>query len=288
MAICTSSHSPNSSLKKPRHAPDAQERIKEDADAERAGGLGGRAINGVVVGAQLEQLVPEAELDAQVGQHAPRHERRSWEDRLVIGRIDRRQEDREQADDAEKNAVEQTAVTLLLLVGDRIPQIQAGHPLRRQLGDERDGLPGIDRDPENVGPIALDAFGHKADGRRQRFDAPRIEIWPDQAGADDIVALGRHPSLDRLVRRIAQGKHHPARIGAGRPRLDRHPADDAVRPRRRFDLQTVTAAFVIVAQPRDLDAILIAADDNGLQRKCRCCACSTTRNAKTGSRRAQM
>ena len=39
----------------------------------------------VLLGLDVEQLVPEAEVDAQVGKHAPGKQCRRREDRLVVG-----------------------------------------------------------------------------------------------------------------------------------------------------------------------------------------------------------
>ena len=52
----------------------------------------------------------EAEVDAQVSQHAPGDERGARENRLVVGGEDRGQEDGEQASEAQHDAVEQQPV----------------------------------------------------------------------------------------------------------------------------------------------------------------------------------
>ena len=90
----------------------------------------------------------------------------------------------------------------LELVVERLPQVDAREAVGRQLGDVGDGLPRLERDAEDVGAVALDALGHEADGRRHRLDAARVEIGPDDARADDVVALRRQPALDRLVGRV--------------------------------------------------------------------------------------
>jgi hypothetical protein len=130
MAIWTSSQRPSSSFVKPPHGPHAKERVEEHADAQGAGRFRGRPVGGVVIGTQLEEFVPEAELDAEERQHAPGHEGSGGKDDLVIGRVDRGEEHGEQADDAQQDAVEKTTVALLLLVGDGVPEIEARHTLR--------------------------------------------------------------------------------------------------------------------------------------------------------------
>ena len=70
-----------------------QEHMEEDDEARRQRRFRRRAIDGVVLGPQLKQLVEEAEVDAEVGEHAPGDERGSRKDHLVVGREDRGQED---------------------------------------------------------------------------------------------------------------------------------------------------------------------------------------------------
>ena len=207
----------------------------------------------------------EAEVDAQVGEHAPRDERRTGEDRLVVGGEDRRQEDGEQAGEAQHDAVEQQPVARIELVLERLPQIQAREAVGGELGDVGDGLPRLDGDAENVGAVALDALGDVADRRRHRLDALRVEIGPHGAGADDVVALGREPALDRLVGRVGQREHDPVGVGARRLGGDGDAARHAVGGRRRLDLQAVAARIVELAQRRHLDAVLIGLDDDRLR-----------------------
>ena len=110
---------------------DAQKHRQEDDEAGGNRGLARRPIDGVVLGPELEQLVEEAEVDAQVGEHAPGDERGAREDRLVVGGEDRGQEDGEQACQAQHDAVEQQPVAGLELVVDRLPQVDARETVRR-------------------------------------------------------------------------------------------------------------------------------------------------------------
>ena len=121
------------------------------------------------------------------------------------------------------------------------------------------------RDAEDVGAVALDALGDVAHRRRHRLDAPRVEIGPYGTRADDVVALGGEPALDRLVGRVAEREHDPVGIGAGRLGRHRDAARHAVGGGCRLDLQAVAAAVVELAQRRDLDALLVGIDDDRLQ-----------------------
>ena len=202
--------------------PEPQEGVEEDQQGRRHAGLGGGAVLRVLLGPHVEQLVPEAEVDAQVGQHAPGEDGGRREDRLVVGGEHGGQEDGEQAGDAQHDAVEELAVPALLLVLDGLPEIEAREAVGGELGDEGHGLAGLQREAEHVGAVVLDALGHVADRGRDRVDAPRVEVGPHHAGADRAVAVGRQPALDRLVGGVGEREHEPGRIGAGRRRPHGH------------------------------------------------------------------
>ena len=247
--------------------PQPQEGVEEDEQRCRHGGLGGGTVLRVLLGAHVEQLVPEAEVHAQVGQHAPGEDRRGREDRLVIGGKHRGQEDGEQAGDAEHDAVEKLAVPALLLVLDGLPQVEAREALGGELGDEGDGLAGLERQAEDVGTVVLDALGHKADGGGDGIDAPRVEIGPHHARADRAVAVRHQPALDGLVGGVGESEHEPGGIGAGRCRPHRHAPAHAVGAGSRLDLQGVAARFIGLAERGDLDAVGIVVDLDGLERE---------------------
>ena len=112
--------------------PDAEEGVEEQHEARGEPRFGGRAIQRRAVGADREQLVPKAEIDAEISQRRPGDERGGREDGAVVGGEDRGQEDGEQAGDAEQHAVEQHAILLLRLVGVGVPEIEPRHLLRAQ------------------------------------------------------------------------------------------------------------------------------------------------------------
>ena len=242
--------------------PEPQERRQEDHEARGNRRFTGRAIDGIVLGPQVEQLMEESEIDAEVGQHRPRDERGCRKDDLVIGGENGRQKDREQARQAEHRAVEQLAVAGFDFVVDRLPQIDAGKPLGRKFGDVGDRLAGLQRDAEHVGLVAFDALRHEADRRRNGFDTARIKIGPDRAGAADRIAVGRQPALHRLVGLVGEREHHPIGIGARHRRAHRHAAGYAIGACRRFNLQTVAAALVSIAERCDFDALEIGLHDD--------------------------
>ena len=193
-----------------------QEDVQEHQQARRHRGLGRRPVLRVLLGPDAEQLLPEAEIDAQVGQHAPGEDGGRREDGLVVGGEYGGQEDRQQAGDAQHDAVEQLAVPVALLVVERAPQVDAREAIRRQLGDVGDRLAGLQREAEHVRAVAAHALGGVAQRMRDLLDAPRVEVGPHDAGAGGVVAVDREPALDLLVGGIAQGEREPGRVGAGR------------------------------------------------------------------------
>ncbi len=191
----------------PRSQP--QKRGNKNQQAGRDRRLGCGAIDGVIFRPQLQQFMPEAKIDAEIGKHTPRNERGGRKDCLVIGRKDRGEEYAEQTSDPEHNAVEQLTVTHLEAIAGRLPQEQLRAAPGGQLDRIGDGLTWIDGDLKDISDIVFDAFWQKAERRRQSCQTARIQVWPHDARADLGIAFGRDPSRDRLVARVAQSKNDP-------------------------------------------------------------------------------
>ena len=236
---------------------EAQERRQEDHEARRHRGFASGAVDGVVLGAQVEQLVEETEVDAQVAQHRPGDEGSCGEDQFVIGGENRGQEDREQAGQAEHGAVEELTVAAFDFVVDRLPKIEPREMLARELGDVGDRLAGLERDAEHVCLVALDALRHEADRRRDAFDAPGVEIRPDRSRSDDGITVGCEQAFERLVGLVGECEHHPVGTGARHRGANRHAARHAILPGGGFDLQAIAAAFVGFAEIGDFNPVLI-------------------------------
>ena len=160
-------HGPDPAMPK----PDAEEGVEEQHEARGEPGFGRRAVERGAVRAHREELVPKAEIDAEIGQRRPGDERGRGEDGAVIGGEDRGEEDGEQAGDAEQHAVEQHAVLLLRLIGVGVPQIEPRHLRRAHLGGEGDGLARLEIQPVHVGAVALQRLGAEAERGRDRGDA---------------------------------------------------------------------------------------------------------------------
>ncbi len=217
--------------------------------------FGRRSIERVVGRIELEDFVPEAEVHAEVGEHAPGDQRRGREDRLGIGSEDGGQEDGEETGDADHDAVEQRPVAQLLFQQQRLPQRHLREALGGDLDNVGDRLARIDGDLEDVGAVVGYALRHEADRRRHSDDTGRIEVRQHDAGADQRVPIGHQPALDRPLCRVAQRKHHPIGVGAGSDRLYLHAAGNTVECRRRLDQQLVAAPFVVIAVIDEVDAV---------------------------------
>ena len=176
--------------------PDAEEGVEEEDKARRKPRLGRRAVKRCAVGPYREELVPKAEIDTEIDQSSPGHERGGGEDRPVIGGKDRGQKDRQQAGDAEQHAVEQHAVLLFRLVGVRVPEVETGDLGRAQLGGEGYGLARLEAQTEHVGAIALERLGTKAERWRHRGDAGSIEFGPEHTRIGERVTRRDQPAHD--------------------------------------------------------------------------------------------
>ena len=224
-----------------------------------------RTIDRVVLGPELEKLVPEPKVHAEISEHAPSDQSSTWEDRLVVCGKHGRKEHAEHARDAQHDTVEELAIPRLELVLERLPQIDARKPVGRQFRCIGDGLSRLERDAKNIRSLALDPLWQEADRGRDRLDAAGIEIGPHDPRSDHRVALRRQPPLDHPIARIAQREHDPVRIHAGRGSPHRHTAGDAIRAGRRLDLQAVPATLDEFAKFGDLDPVLVGPDRDRFQ-----------------------
>ncbi len=211
--------------------------------------------------------MPETEIDAQIGHGSPGDQPRRREDTLVVRRENRREKHREQAGDAQEDALEQVQIAGALAVGRGRRQIQPRHRGRSQFHDEGDGGPRLNRDAVDVREVEiLIAFRAETEGRRDVADARRVEVRPDHARPDELIALRGEPARDRLVGGIAEREDDPTRVRSRRLGGDGHAARDAVRARRRLDAELVAALLVKLAQEGDVDLVLVWADDDGFER----------------------
>ena len=124
--------------------------------------LGAGAPDAVGLALNAEQLVPEAEIDADVGEHRPRERRRSGEDHGALHHEDDGEEERQQARDADDDALVERQVGDLVAIRLRLPQVDLRQVRRAQLGDVGDGRARVQRQAEHVGAGDFLALGRKA------------------------------------------------------------------------------------------------------------------------------
>ena len=199
----------------------------------------------LVAGRDLHQLVPEAEIDADIGQNRPCERCGGRKQRSALDDEQDGQEQRQKPGNAEQDAAVERVGIDRVLVGFRCPQIKLRQVVRGQFRHEGDDAVGVERDAEHVRVGAGLAVEGEALARRDRGDARRTEIRPDDAGTHETV-VGRHDQpVDLLVGRVGDGEGRPvAGSLAVLVRLHLDAAHDAVRAGRGRDLH----AFALVAQ----------------------------------------
>ncbi len=209
--------------------------------------------------------MPEAEIDAEVGERRPGDERRGRKNELVVGRENCRQEDRENARDPKQDPVKERRVPL------PFPEIGGRHEIKSRDGgrgefdDEGNSRARLDRNAVDVEIIVIFIpLGAEAERRRDIRYSGRIEVWLGDARSDDVVTLGCQEAEDGLVSRVAEREDHPARVRSRRFGRDGHAPGDAVCVGCGFDAELVAAPLVKLAKKRDIDLFVVGTDDNRL------------------------
>ena len=196
------------------HVPAIEVEIGEQEHQQRRGQdrLAARAPDALGARRYVEHLAPEAEVDADIDQHRPAERGGGRKHHAALDHEQDGEEQREQAGDADDDAVVEREAVDLVLVGVRLPQIELRQAVGAQFGDEGDDGAGIERDAENVGGGAVLPFGPVAGARRDGDDAREPEIGPEQAGADHAVMRHDDQPVDLLVAVVGEREHRP--IGA--------------------------------------------------------------------------
>ena len=218
------------------HVPAIEVEVGEQEDQQ------GRRQNRLAAGAphllgarrQLEHLAPEAEVDADIGEHRPGERRRGREHQAALDHEQDGQEQRQEAGNAEDDAVVEREAVDLVLVGVRLPQIKLRQLFAAQLDHEGDHGSGIEGEAENIRGRAVLAVGTVAGRGRDGDDAREAEVRPDQAGADHTVVRRDEQPVDLLVAVVGEREHRPVVAALARAHLD--PAHDPVGTRRGRDL----------------------------------------------------
>ena len=237
------------------HVPAVEVEVGEQEHEEGGGqhrlGHGARQLVGVA--AHREEPVPEAEVDAHVGQHRPGQRGGGGEDDGAPHHEDDAEEQRQQPRDADHDALVEGQVGDLVLVGVRRPKGQLRQVRRAQLRHVGDGRAGVERDAEDVGVGAVLRLGREALARRDGRDAVGAEVGPHQPGADEAEVRRHEQALDLLVGVVGQREDDPVRPRAALLRADLDAPHDAVGAGRGGDLDAVALAGEMLDHGRQVD-----------------------------------
>ncbi len=239
------------------HVPAAQIEIGEQEDdqrrADRRLDAGAPDALGLVV--EAEDLSPEAEVDADIGEHRPGERRGGGKDQRAAHDEDDGQEQRQQAGDADQDALVERQARALVLVGVGLPQIELRQRRRAQLGDIGDGRAGIEGDAEHVGVELVLALGRAALAGGDGGDARRAEVGPDHARADEAEMRRDDEAGELLVGIVGQREDDPRRLRARLQRADLDAADDAVGAGRGRHLDAVALGAVMLDRVGQVDRV---------------------------------
>ena len=210
--------------------------VEKDDQAGRQRHLGTGPVELLLARRDLQNLVPETEIDGQIGQNRPcQHGGRGEHDRSLDHEEDGQEQGQKAGNAQDDAAVERVGVDRVL-VDVRLPQPQLRQAGRAHLDHIGDDCAGIERDQEDIRLLARLALRGDALARRDRGDPRGAEIRPDQLRSDKLEK-GRHDqAVDLFVTGIGQREDGPARIGiVARVHLDA--PDDPVGAGRGRDLQ---------------------------------------------------
>ena len=135
------------------HVPAVEVEIgeQEHQQRRRQDRFAGRAPDALGARRHVEHLAPEAEIDADIDQHRPAERGGGREHHAALDHEQDGEEQRQQAGDADDDALIERERIDLVLVGVGLPQIELRQIGRAQFGDEGDHGAGIERDAEHVG-----------------------------------------------------------------------------------------------------------------------------------------
>ncbi len=195
--------------------PTVQVEIGEQEDDEGGGQRYFRpgAPDLLVARPDLDHLVQEAEVDADIGQHRPGERRGRGKHRRALDHEQDGQKQRQEAGNADDDAAEQRVGIDRVLVGVRLPEIDLRQRGRCQFGDEGDDRSGVDRHQEHVGVGAGFAVEGEAFGRRDRHDAVGAEIRPYQPRAGQAKMRRHDQPVELLFGVVGDREHAPVTGG---------------------------------------------------------------------------
>ena len=250
------------------HVPAVEIEIgeQEHQQRRRQDRLAGGAPDPLGAGRHVEHLAPEAEVDADIDQHRPAERGGGREHDRALHHEQDGEEQREQAGDADDDAVVEREAVDLVLVGVGLPQIELRQLVGAQLQHVGHHRAGIERDAEDVGGGAVLALRAVA-ARRDAGDAREAEIGPQEARADHAVMRHDDQAVDLLVAGIGQREHRP--VGVALAGAHVHAADDAVGAGRGRHQDAVVLGAVALDRVGQVDGGGVEPHVDGLDRPSR-------------------
>ena len=129
----------------------------------------------------VEHFAPKTKINADVDQYRPAKRCGGRKHHAAFHHEQDREKQREQARDADNDALIKGERIDLVLESVRLPQVKLRQIRRAQFGDESDHRAGIERDAKDVGGGVIEPFRWIA-RRRSDVDDPReAKVRPDQA-----------------------------------------------------------------------------------------------------------
>ena len=231
------------------HVPAVEVEIGEQEHQQRSRQhrFAGRAPDLLGARRHVEHLAPETEVDADIDQHRPAQRGGGREHHAALHHEQDGEEEREQARDADHDAVVERDAVDLVLVGVRLPQIDLRQLVGAQLHHVGHHRAGIERDAVDVGAGRDLTLGTIA-ARRDRHHARQAEIGPQQSRAHQPVVRNDDQPVDLLVAGIGEREHRPIEVALARAHV--HALHDAVRPGRGRHQDAVAARCDGARPPR--------------------------------------
>ncbi len=248
--------------------PAAEVEIGEQKDQQSGGEhhLRTGAPDPVALPLSAEDFAPKPEVDADVRKHRPGQRRGGREDYRALDDEDDGQEQRQQAGDADDDALVECEAGDLVLVGFRLPQIELRQIGRAQLGDIGDGRAGIERQPEHVGIAAVVTLWGKALACGDRGNAGGAKIGPNDPRANEPEMRSDDQALDLFVGVVGKREDDPVRPRSGILGAHLDAADDTVGAWRRRDEQAVALRGVAFDRLGQVDRRRVERDARGFDR----------------------
>ncbi len=248
------------------HVPSAQVEVGEQEDDERRPDrrLDARAPDPLGGVREIEHLAPEAEVDADIGEHRPGERRGGGKYHRAADHEDDGQEQGEEPRDADQNALVQGETGRLVLERVRLPQIELRQVRGAQFRHIGHGRAGIEGQAENIRVRVVLAFRRRALARGDGGDSRRAEIGPNDARADEAEVRRHHQPGQLLVGIVGQREHDPGRLRAGFERAHLDPPDDAVGAGRGRHLDAVALGAVALDHPGQVDGVRIGRNPDRL------------------------